>query len=379
MIDELAQRVGSLRVEGLTKRFQVADGYQSALNELALEVRAGEFFTLLGPSGCGKTTLLRCIAGLERPDAGRVQLDGKALSSSGAGQFEEPENRPIAMVFQSYAIWPHMSVFGNVAYPLVHARSGRDGRKRIEERVMAALRLVQLEDLRNRSAALLSGGQQQRVALARAIVREPKLLLMDEPLSNLDASLREEMRVQIRELTLELGITTVHVTHDQTEAMALADRIAVMRDGAILQTGSPEELYRRPATRFVAGFLGQINWLDATVVAPGSVKTTAGEIWCRVPADCAIGARVEVGVRPEALAVRRETKGSGASTAVNCLRGVVRSRMFLGDAYLVNVEIAGASVLVKTDVALEPAHEVELEFAADACLVFSQDATEAAA
>ncbi|QAA94736.1 ABC transporter ATP-binding protein [Pollutimonas thiosulfatoxidans] len=230
-----------------------------ALKGVSLDVRDGEFFTLLGPSGCGKTTLLRCIAGLENPDAGAIRIGGAAVFDSHRGLNTGPNKRNIGMVFQSYAIWPHMTVFENVAFPL-RCRGERD----LKAKVMHAMEVVGLEAFADRYSSRLSGGQQQRVALARAIVAQPDVMLLDEPLSNLDAALRGQMRVELRRLQREVGITTVLVTHDQHEALAMSDRIAVMSGGEVLEVNDPRELYERPSTIFSAQFLGNANRLQGT-------------------------------------------------------------------------------------------------------------------
>src|SRR5437870_7653762 len=236
--------VGTVRATGLVEMF----GTVTAVNDLSFEAKAGEFLTLLGPSGCGKTTTLRLVAGLERPDRGEVQVGGRLLSSANSGLFVPPERRGMGMVFQSYAIWPHMTVFENVAFPLQEMRVPRP---EIRQRVRAMLETVGLGGLEDRPAPMLSGGQQQRVALARALVFNPEVLLLDEPLSNLDARLREEMRFELRDMQARLGITSIFVTHDQAEAMTLSHHIIVMNAGRLEQHGTPEDVYRRPRTQFV--------------------------------------------------------------------------------------------------------------------------------
>ncbi|HXF83379.1 MAG TPA: ABC transporter ATP-binding protein, partial [bacterium] len=255
--------MADLRLEGVGKAY----GRIWAVRALDLAVADGEFVTLLGPSGCGKTTTLRMIAGFIRPTTGRIAVDGRVLSDAAARTTVPPERRGMGMVFQTYAVWPHMTAFQNVAYPL--RRQGRS-RAEIESEVRRALQLVKLGDYAHRFPHELSGGQQQRVALARALVMEPAVLLLDEPLSNLDAKLREEMRFEIKELQRRLGITVVYVTHDQGEAMAMSQRIAVMSAGHLVQVGRPEEIYERPATPFVAAFLGVANFL------PGRIEGRAG-------------------------------------------------------------------------------------------------------
>ena len=295
--------MGTVRATGLVKTF----GSVVAVNDLSFEAKAGEFLTLLGPSGCGKTTTLRLVAGLERPDRGEIEVGGRPLSSAGSGLFVPPERRGMGMVFQSYAIWPHMTVFENVAFPLQELRLPR---AEIRERVMAMLRTVGLGDLHARPAPMLSGGQQQRVALARALVSNPQVLLLDEPLSNLDARLREEMRFELREMQAKLGITSIFVTHDQAEAMTLSDRIVVMNAGRIEQEGSPEEVYQRPSTRFVMDFLGRANHLPARISKgdDGSLVAEVEDSGCSMPVAGSgtwnVGQEVLLAFRPEAVEAR---------------------------------------------------------------------------
>src|ERR1700752_2666405 len=249
-----------LQFRDVLKRY----GDYTAVDRLGFELAAGEFFTLLGPSGCGKTTPLRLAAGLEDPDDGEILLNGTPIASPGRGILVPPDKRQMGMVFQSYAIWPHMTVFENVAYPLQIRRRPKE---EIAKRVLQTLRLVEMEPYAERPAPALSGGQQQRVAIARALVFEPEVLLLDEPLSNLDAKLRLQMGDEFRAIQKRLGMTTIYVTHDQSEAMALSDRVVVMDRGCIQQKGGPEEIYRFPANRRVAAFFGTPNLLDAQVEA----------------------------------------------------------------------------------------------------------------
>src|SRR6185437_15703769 len=254
-----------LAVQGLNTEYPGAGGQSvKAAQDVSFEVPDGKLFTLLGPSGCGKTTTLRSVAGLERPQAGAIKVGGRVVFSSAQGIFVAPNRRNFGMVFQSYAIWPHMNVFQNAAFPLEVRRNG-PGRKAIHDKVMRVLAAVQLDTLAERDATKLSGGQQQRLALARALVMEPQLLLLDEPLSNLDAKLRERMRFELKRLQRELGVTTVYVTHDQSEALALSHAIAVMNRGRIEQIGTPRDVYERPVNQFVADFVGTTNFLEATV------------------------------------------------------------------------------------------------------------------
>lgn len=329
-----------VEVKNLQRIFTVGQKQVEALRRVNQEVRDGEFLVLLGPSGSGKTTLLRCVAGLEQPDDGEITIAGQTVFSKQQGINIPPEDRQIGMVFQSYAIWPHMTVFQNVALPLNY------GRKRIQprlvrERVLDALRMVQLEELAERPSPLLSGGQQQRVALARALAVNPKLVLMDEPLSNLDARLREEMRDQIRELAKRLNMTVLYVTHDQVEAMVVADRIAVMSLGSIISVGSPEHLYELPSDRNVAEFFGSINWLEAKVVDESTVETKLGRL--RLKANGAMSQGGMIGIRPEDIELAERITGTE-----NCFEGKVLSRTFLGEVTVYDVAIEAATLKIKT-------------------------------
>jgi ABC-type Fe3+/spermidine/putrescine transport system ATPase subunit len=294
-----------VRLENVSRSF----GEVAAVRDVTLTVRDGGFLTLLGPSGCGKTTTLRMIAGLEQNNAGRIAIGDAIVSDAARGRFLQPELRNIGMVFQSYAIWPHMTVFENAAYPLRIRRLGRDA---VREKTMTALRMVEMEPYAERPATALSGGQQQRVAIARAIAFEPSVLLLDEPLSNLDAKLREQMRVELRNLQKKLGITTVYVTHDQEEAMALSDEIVIMHGGRIMQIGTPEDVYFRPVSRLVADFCGSPNIFTGTVA---EVRTTDNGVrlvkiegdgwggWTQSSCAFSPGDRAAVVVRPEAAEV----------------------------------------------------------------------------
>lgn len=324
-----------------------------ALNGVSLTVEHGDFFTLLGPSGCGKTTLLRCIAGLEIPDAGQISMGEKALFSSSEHINVPPNRRGLGMVFQSYAIWPHLDVAANVAYPLtVRARRKIYTRAEVDRRVKDLLALIQIGHLADRKATTLSGGQQQRLAMARALVMEPPLLLLDEPLSNLDTRLREDLRMELIRLQKSLGVTAVYVTHDQSEALAMSSSVAVMKDGVIEQTGTPEELYDYPRTRFVASFLGAANLLNARVTAVHKAPPERAEPCFRFEAKTdwgapltafgrvpfAVGDRVTSAIRPEGITLREISKEAGDAAAA--WTGVVEAAQFLGDAidYSVRVE-----------------------------------------
>jgi iron(III) transport system ATP-binding protein len=310
-------------IHALGKAFKTGTDSVRALDGVDLQVEEKEFFVLLGLSGSGKTTLLRCVAGLEKPDAGEIFLGEQIVSSAERGIFMPPEDRAIGMVFQSYAVWPHMTVFDNVAFPLTNGKR-RLPRSQVRGRVMEALELVQLSALEDRPVPFLSGGQQQRVALARALAVEPRVLLMDEPLSNLDARLREEVRDEIRSLAKKLGITVLYVTHDQVEAMALADRIAVMNGGKILQTGGPRDLYHFPSNRSVGEFLGSMNEFEGTVQNESSVETDLGIVHCAVPEG--LPREVIVAIRPEDLYLSREASGLNNEFLAELL-----SQLFLGD------------------------------------------------
>ena len=330
-----------IRIKELRKSFLARHGTVRALQGIDLEIAEGEFCVLLGPSGCGKTTTLRCVAGLERPESGEIEIGGVTVSSPEAGIYVATEKRDIGMVFQSYAIWPHMSVFQNVAFPLTDGHR-RVARTLVQEKVRQALRLVRLDGLGDRPATDLSGGQQQRVAMARALVTEPKILLMDEPLSNLDARLREEMRVELKKITRSISVTTLYVTHDQAEALSLGDRVCVMNEGEILQTGPPHEVYARPKNLFVAKFVGEMNLIKATVADQSQVLCPLGKVRCKVPLAFASGKEVTLAIRPEHLAVLRPTEQNE-----NGVRGRIITKNYLGDAALLEVEINGTALIVK--------------------------------
>jgi ABC-type Fe3+/spermidine/putrescine transport system ATPase subunit len=303
-----------------------------ALEGVSFDVRPGELFTLLGPSGCGKTTTLRSIAGLERPDEGTITVGGRVLFDRARGVSVPSNARRLGMVFQSYAIWPHMTVFDNAAFPLeVLPRRRRPGRAALEQRVREVLERVELGDYADRPATKLSGGQQQRLALARALVMEPRLLLLDEPLSNLDAKLRESMRFELKRMQRELGLTAIYVTHDQSEALALSSRIAVMQAGRIVQIGKPREVYEHPNCQFVADFIGVTNFVPGTVAAAADgryrVRTGDGDLWVTATLDLAVGSEVTMSVRPECIALSLE-----AGNAVNEWHGRIVNRAFLGDS-----------------------------------------------
>jgi iron(III) transport system ATP-binding protein len=293
-----------LKVRGLTKTYVTFDGGFQALSGVDFEIPPGGFYTLLGESGCGKSTTLRCIAGLEQPDAGFISIGGVVVADTARDVVVPVFDRDIGLVFQSYAIWPHMDVYSNVAYPL-QVRRPRVAASEIKARVMDVLRLVGMEQFASRQATRLSGGQQQRVAFARALVRRPKLLLLDEPLSNLDAKLREQMRFELQELIGRTGVTTLYVTHDQSEALAMSDTVAVMAGGRIIQSGAPRDVYSYPASRTVADFLGSANLVRGKVISVSNgvaaVALGDGQNCVPVPsrANFVAGASVDVVFRPE--------------------------------------------------------------------------------
>jgi iron(III) transport system ATP-binding protein len=332
-----------LKVADLVKTFPGRDGPTTVIDRVSFAIPNSLCFALLGPSGCGKTTTLRCVAGLEIASSGRIEIGGKVVSDTEAGIFVPVHERPIGMVFQSYAIWPHLDVFENVAFPL-RVQRPRLGKAEIRDKVMEVLRLVGMEAAAERPAPLLSGGQQQRVALARAIVREPALLLLDEPLSNLDARLREAMRDELAEMIGRVGITALYVTHDQAEAFVLARRMAVMDRGRIVQEGAPRDLYARPGTPFIAGFLGAANLLRGKAeLCQGQLHITLAKAngqslelnSARLDED-----DVEVMIRPEDIDVIAASEGHRQ----NALNGLVTHVHFMGSQVECGVDIGGTQV-----------------------------------
>jgi iron(III) transport system ATP-binding protein len=360
-------------VKDLEKSFAGTRGEVRALRGVSFEVGKGELFTLLGPSGCGKTTTLRCIAGLEQPLSGEIRIDDKPVFSAAHGIFIAPERRNIGMVFQSYAIWPHMTVFQNVAYPLVNAAS----RAEIGERVSRILDRLSLGALADRLAPNLSGGQQQRVALARALVAQPQVLLLDEPLSNLDAKLREQMRFELKALQESFGITTVYVTHDQEEALALSDRIGLMHEGALVEVGSPSELYLRPAHRITADFLGTSNFIPAQVEQNGDqpwdemlMATPLGSFVARRSEEWQPGMATQLFFRPESVDLCDER--AAANNGPNYGSGVVERVTFLGNSADVIMRCNDIALRVRTHPARTPAvgKRVDYFIAPGACIAF---------
>jgi iron(III) transport system ATP-binding protein len=330
-----------IRIMGLEKTFKAQHGKVDALKGINLEVSEGEFCVLLGPSGCGKTTTLRCVAGLERPDGGEIEIAGAFVSAPARKVYVPTEKRDLGMVFQSYAIWPHMNVFQNVAFPLTQGRK-RYAKAEVTDKVRSALKRVQLDGLEDRPATDLSGGQQQRVAMARAMVTEPKILLMDEPLSNLDARLREQMRVELRKITKAIGVTTLYVTHDQAEALSLGDKVCVMNRGEILQTAKPDDIYVRPVNLFVAQFVGDMNFVKGHVTGPQRVECPLGTLHINVPNGIAVGSKVSLAIRPEHVTPCPITNNSRGA-----VRGRITSKNYLGDSALLELEIAGVTLLAK--------------------------------
>jgi iron(III) transport system ATP-binding protein len=352
-------------IHSLRKTFKSGTDSVQAVDGVDLQVSEKEFFVLLGLSGSGKTTLLRCVAGLERPEAGEIVLGEQMVSSAERRIFIAPEDRAIGMVFQSYAVWPHMTVFDNVAFPLTDGKR-RLPRAKVRARVMGALELVQLGAVADRPVPFLSGGQQQRVALARALAVEPKVLLMDEPLSNLDARLREEVRDEIRSLAKKLSITVLYVTHDQVEAMALADRIAVMSAGKIMQIGAPKDLYHFPFNLKVGEFLGSMNEFEGSLQSEDCVKIDLGMVKCKLPNGTA--KEVIVAIRPEDVSLSHEPSGLNNEFPAQLL-----SQLFLGDITLYDLSANGQKLRGKTagtDRQLEPGSSVYVRLPAEKLKIF---------
>ncbi|KAB2870371.1 MAG: ABC transporter ATP-binding protein [Burkholderiaceae bacterium] len=334
-----------ISVCGLSRHYRSEGKTIRALDGVDLTIPANRIFTLLGPSGCGKTTLLRCIVGLDAPDEGEIRIGGELVFSKPRGVSVPPERRGLGMVFQTYAIWPHMNVFDNVGYPLQVRGAPADV---VRRKVAQALEFVQLQGFEQRPATRLSGGQQQRVALARALVAEPKVILFDEPLSNLDAKLREETRKELRTFLSQLQITGVYVTHDRVEALALSDAIAVMRAGRIVEIGAPKKIYFDADHRFVADFIGRANLLKAVVSEAGDGATVVdsglGRIAC-TRRDLAVGAQATLCIRPESIHLVAGEQPAGA----NVVNGRVASLVFVGEAYEAEVDAGGERLLARVD------------------------------
>ena len=329
-----------ISVRGVSKRFRTRRGEVVALDDVTLDIGVDERLVLLGPSGCGKTTLLRCIAGLEKPDRGEILIDGAAVFSSERGVHVPPESRDIGMMFQSYALWPHMTVFRNIAFPLENR-----GVPKVEigQRVDAALELVKCSGLQGRHPSQLSGGQQQRVALARAIVANDRVVLFDEPLSNVDAKVREQLRVELVALQRRFGFSALYVTHDQTEATAVADRIAVFDTGRLSQVGPPREIYTNPNSAYVAEFVGSTNIVPGTVRADG-LETAIGKV-AAAPQGHRPGDSVKLLFRPESLLIRRGTPDAGAA---NQFEARLETEMFLGNYTEYAVLVCGHRLILRS-------------------------------
>jgi iron(III) transport system ATP-binding protein len=354
-----------VKVSHLNKRF----GNVIAVDDVTFNVNNGELVTLLGPSGCGKTTTLRSICGLEIPDTGEIIVGDKTFTSIEKGIFISPEKRKMGMVFQNYAIWPHMTVFENIAYGL---RVRRIPKSEVKRRVEKILELVNLTGLEYRHPSEISGGQQQRTALARSLIYEPEVLLLDEPLSNLDAKLRIQTRSWLKELQKELKTTSVYVTHDQAEAMAISDRIIVMNNGKIVQEGVPSEIYKRPASRFVAEFIGNTNFLDGIVIQTalesdtfGVVKFDINEIRCSIPKKFKVKDKITISVKPEEI----ELYKNNPVEKVNVLRGVITKRAYLGRCIDYRVKIGAKEISVESNLDIEVGESVYVYIPSEFCSI----------
>jgi iron(III) transport system ATP-binding protein len=364
----MADKKYMVQIQNLEKFFGEDKERVHVLKGVSLDIPEGSLYTFLGPSGCGKTTTLRCVAGLERPDGGTISIDGKAVFSGAERVYIPTNKRPIGMVFQSYAIWPHMTVFENVAYPLTIQRRPK---AEIKKRVVDVLKIVGLQGLEDRPAPKLSGGQQQRVAFARALVNEPKVMLLDEPLSNLDAKLREQMRFEIKALQRRVNITTIYVTHDQGEALAISDQIAVMHAGKLIEVGAPHQLYSRPKRRFTATFLGLTNLIEGKVVEltgdsqPGKIETKRG-IFTFIPAPGLVkGQAAILSIRPEHIEVMKQKP----QVTQNVLEGTVKEAIFMGDAYHCQIAVGDMILRVHTHpfISMNPGDKVYLHLDPQSC------------
>lgn len=340
-----------ITIKGLKKHYKSEGQIVKALDNVNLTIPANKIFTLLGPSGCGKTTLLRCIVGLETPDEGEISIGDTVVLSTEKQIYVPTEKRGLGMIFQTYAIWPHMNVYNNVAYPLQNDKMPKE---EIKKRVEKTLKFVQLEGYEKRPATNLSGGQQQRVALARALVAEPKVILFDEPLSNLDAKLREETRKDLRTFLSELEITAVYVTHDRIEALALSDIIGVMNAGNIIEIGDPKKIYFDADHKFVADFIGRSNLIDVKVTSQDKdftrVSSSMGDFYCH-KRDFPIGSEATLCIRPEFI----ELAVSESSGDKNIFKGTLETMTFIGDAYEAEIESGNEILMVN----LPPKSELE--------------------
>jgi len=360
-------------IESLTCRY----GDVTAVDNLTLTIADGEFVTLLGPSGCGKSTTLAALAGLDVPQGGRLSVGGEIFFDAASGRNLHPEQRNCGLVFQSYALWPHMTVQANCEFPLRLRKVGAEERR---ERVKEALELVEMERFADRYPHQLSGGQQQRVALARTLVYRPRVLLLDEPLSNLDARLRERSRVWLSQVTRQVGLTTVYVTHDQSEALALSDRIAVMNQGRVSQLGTPQEIYDHPADPFVADFIGSSNFLEARVAEAGTggrvvVELPDGERLAALTGKAfAKGEPVLVALRPERLGI---SDSPPAGSGGNVLKGRLTGRSYLGARTLYLVDVGGRPLRVESHRSIA-GPDVWVEVPESTCVLFPKEGAGAA-
>jgi iron(III) transport system ATP-binding protein len=372
--------VTAIEVRNLHHRYRGAGDHPPAVGDVSFTVEDNQFFTLLGPSGCGKTTTLRCIAGLEKPDSGEIRLGDVVVVSDQT--FVPTHRRDIGMVFQDYAVWPHMTVFENVAFPLRMQSRRRLRSSQLREKVMPMLELMGMARFEKRRATQLSGGQQQRLSLARALVREPEVLLLDEPLSSLDARLRAQMRAELRRVQRLLKVTTVFVTHDQIEALSLSNQIAVMRDGNIVQLGRPRDLYFHPDNEFVGNLVGASNIINGTIDSVGdadedgvrrvNVSTELGTVSCEDSGDhqLASGQTCTILIRPEALVMHH----SEPENLENIFVGRVDLGLFIGEGVEHEVTVGPIELRAKvsTDVRFRRDDKVYLEIPAKSCVVFAQ-------
>jgi ABC-type Fe3+/spermidine/putrescine transport system ATPase subunit len=329
-----------IKIENLLKRF----GQTLAVDDISFVAEEGELTCLLGPSGCGKTTTLRCVAGLERPDAGKIWIGDELVTHPQEDIFVPPNKREIGFVFQTFDVWPHLTVYENVAYPLVNRDYSKD---EVEERVMDALELTGIAELRNKPATQLSGGQQARVGICRAIVFEPRVLLFDEPLTGLDRNLRQKMRYEIKRIQSELDITSIYVTHSQPEAMTLADKICLLNpNGKIEQMGSAEEIYNDPQSQFTFDFFGSSEELSGKAVSPNEIETDLGTVRTTRTFNSETGDRITVGFRPEDLTITRN--GAADQDGTNQWNGVVEDINFLGTEYEVLISVGEKTLSSQT-------------------------------
>ncbi len=357
-----------LKIKGLTRNYFSDGRLIKALDRVDLTIPSNQIFTLLGPSGCGKTTLLRCIVGLESPDEGEITIGDEIVWSREKNIFIPPEDRGLGMVFQTYAIWPHMNVYENVAYPLTTRKMAKD---EVRLKVAKALKFVQLEGFENRPATKLSGGQQQRVALARALVAEPKVILFDEPLSNLDAKLREETRKELRHFLTELQITAVYVTHDRIEALALSDQVAIMRAGRIVEIGDPKQVYFNSGNQFVADFIGRANLIKGRIASQDGqhavIDTEIGAIRGLNSQKLDCGAVAALCVRPEFISLAEKPVDEGD----NVFRGRMETLVFIGEAYEGDIRVGDQlfTTTVAPTVQIVEGDEVSISFNPDHCFL----------